>query len=390
MSPPQASVTRIDRRRAAVTALFFANGFGFGAWVAHLPLFKTRLGLSDGVLGSALFCASLASLVAMPLLGTLIARYGSRGAATGASIAASVLLVLPFLAASLLEFVFAAIAIGAAYSAMDVAMNAQAVALEARRARAIMSSFHAFFSTGGLVGSVASALLIARGLSIEADGAIVALTACAFVAVALPFLTGEAEVAQAAQSRRAQLNALRPVALFGALAFLGLVGEGAMSDWSGIYLRSSLAVAAAASAAGFGAFSIAMAVGRGLGDAIVARAGAARTLVAGSLLATAALAGALLVHTAWAAYLGFVLVGLGLANVIPILFSAAGRVRSLPPGVGIASVSTLGYAGFLVGPPAIGFTSDAFGLRIALTLVVVCIAAIAMLAPKALAHRAQI
>ena len=374
-----------------MTALFFANGFGYGTWVAHLPLFKSRLGLSDGLLGLALLGASLASLVAMPFVGGLIARYGSRGAATAASIAASVLLGLPFFATTTFAFVLAAIAIGATYSAMDVSMNAQAVAVEARSARPIMSSFHAVFSTGGLVGSLASALLIARGFSIDADGAIVAIACCAFVGLALPFLLAERGArATSPATRGERVRALRPVALFGALAFLGLVGEGAMADWSGIYLRSSLAVAAAASAAGFGAFSIAMAVGRGFGDVVVARAGATRTLVAGSLLATVALASALLVHTVWIAYFGFVLVGLGLANVIPILFSATGRVRSLPPGVGIASVSTLGYAGFLVGPPVIGFTSDALGLRVALAFVVVCVALIALLAPKALARAAKI
>ena len=370
-----------------MTALFFANGFGYGTWVAHLPLFKARLGLSDGLLGLALLGASLASLVAMPFVGTVIARYGSRGAATAASIAASALLVVPFLASSPFAFALAAIAIGAAYSAMDVSMNAQAVAVEARAARPIMSSFHAVFSTGGLAGSLASALLIARGFPIDADGTIVAVACCAFVVVALPFLLAErGESVPSRSARGARVRALRPVALFGALAFLGLVGEGAMADWSGIYLHSSLAVTAAASAAGFGAFSIAMAVGRGVGDTVVARVGAARTLVGGSLLAAFALGCALVVHAVWIAYAGFALVGLGLANVIPILFSATGRVRSLPPGVGIAGVSTMGYAGFLVGPPAIGFTSDTFGLRIALGFVVVCVASIAAFAPKAFAN----
>ena len=164
------------------------------------------------------------------------------------------------------------------------------------------------------------------------------------------------------------------------LAFLGLVGEGAMADWSGIYART-LGVAAAASAIGFGAFSVAMSLGRAVGDPLVARFGPRATIAGGASLAAIALGGALVAHGVWAAYLGFACVGLGLANVVPVLFSAAGRAPGIAPSLGIASVSTLGYVGFVVGPPVIGFTSDAYGLRAALWLVVAAIGAIAVLVP---------
>ena len=157
-----------------------------------------------------------------------------------------------------------------------------------------------------------------------------------------------------------------------------------MSDWTGIYLRSSLGVAAAGSAAGFGAFSIAMALGRASGDRLVALFGPRRTVAGGAALAALALGGALALHTVWSAYLGFACVGFGLANVIPVLFSAAGRAPGFAPGVGIALISTIGYGGFVVGPPAIGFTSDAFGIRIALALVVAALVAIALLTRVAL------
>ena len=177
------------------------------------------------------------------------------------------------------------------------------------------------------------------------------------------------------------------MALLGVLAFLGLVGEGAMSDWTGIYLRSSLGVAAAGSAAGFGAFSIAMALGRATGDRLVARLGPRRTVAGGAALAALALGGALVLHSVWSAYLGFACVGLGLANVIPVLFSAAGKTPGLAPGVGIALISTIGYGGFVIGPPAIGFTSDAVGIRLALALVVSALAAIASIdAGRVAAH----
>ena len=159
-----------------------------------------------------------------------------------------------------------------------------------------------------------------------------------------------------------------------------------MADWSGIYLRT-IGIGIAASAGGFGAFAVAMAAGRAFGDTIVARFGARATVIGGAYVAAASLATALAIDTPLAAFVGFAGVGLGLANVIPVLFSAAGRLQGVPSGVGIASVSTIAYAGFLLGPPAIGFTSDGVGLRLALGLVVACIVAIGLLGVRALAGR---
>ena len=370
-------------------ALFFVNGFGFGAWVAHLPLFKARLAISDGQVGLALLGAAVASLVSMPLVGSSIARFGSRHVCWVTSTAACAALVLPFYATSYVPFVAAAIVIGAAYSAFDVTINAQAVAVEAAAARPIMSSFHALFSFGGLVGSGFSAVLIARRFPFAAGGTCVAAACLVVVVAALPKLAPD-RPADGAASRGAAAPSgrKRALALLGVLAFLGLVGEGAMSDWTGIYLRSSLGVAAAGSAAGFGAFSVAMALGRASGDRLVALFGSRRAVAGGAALAAAALGGALAVHTVWAAYLGFACVGLGLANVIPVLFSAAGKAPGLAPGVGIALISTIGYGGFVIGPPVIGFTSDALGIRLALSLVVAALCAIAVLTGVALPRAA--
>ena len=225
-----------------------------------------------------------------------------------------------------------------------------------------MSSLHATFSVGGLAGSVASSLMLARFASPPLDGVLVATLCVALVLTAFRALAPDAVHPAHARSKR---NAYAATALLGAIAFFGLIGEGAMADWSGIYLRT-LGVGLAASAGGFGAFSVAMALGRAFGDTIVARAGARATVLGGSLVAASALAAALGYPHAWLAFAAFAGVGLGLANVIPVVFGAAGRLHGIPSGVGIASVSTLGYAGFLLGPPAIGLTSDALGLRVAL------------------------
>ena len=247
-------------------ALFFVNGFGFGTWVAHLPLFKARLGLSDGLLGVALLALAIASIVSMPLVGMLIARIGSRRVCVATAYAGSLVLVLPFLAPSYASFCFAAVAIGAVYSGFDVSINAQAVAVEAAVARPIMSSFHAAFSLGGLAGSAVSVVLIAHRVPLAVSGASVAAANVAMCAVVLPRLAGDAHADVANRTSSGfSFAPFRAVALLGVLAFLGLVAEGAMADWTGIYLRSSLGAGPAASAAGFGAFSIAMALGRASG-----------------------------------------------------------------------------------------------------------------------------
>ena len=172
----------------------------------------------------------------------------------------------------------------------------------------------------------------------------------------------------------------RAVGVLGAIAFFGLFGEGSVGDWSAVYLRSSLDASAAAAAFGFGAFSVAMATSRALGDRIVARFGPRTTLTGGAALAAVSLAAALAIHAPWAAYFGFAGMGLGLANVIPVLFSAAGRMPGVPAGAAIAGVSTIGYIGLLAGPPTIGFVADATGLPLALALVVAFVCAIVALA----------
>ncbi len=381
-------MTRAGAHRVGVSVLFFANGFAFGTWVAHLPLFKSRLALSDGALGFALLAASAASLVAMPLVGALVARVGSRWPCGAASVLATAALGLPFLATSYPAFAACAALLGAVFSSMDVTMNAQAVAVERRYGRQILSSFHAVFSIGGLLGSALAAILIARDVPFAAQGIGVAMVCVLLALGAALSLANEApeRAARTAERGARDGETRRMLGVLGAIALFGLVGEGAMADWSGIYLRTSLGVAAAASAFGFGAFSVAMAAGRIGGDALVARLGPVRVLGYGALLAAVALAAAIGVHDAFVAFVAFVAVGLGLANVVPIAFSAVGRMGSLPPGVGIATVSTIGYAGFLVGPPAIGLTSDAIGIRLALLLVVACIAAIIPLARLATAR----
>jgi hypothetical protein len=259
----------------------------------------------------------------------------------------------------------ALVALGASNALLDVSMNSQAVVVEARYGRPIMASFHGLFSAGGLAGAAAASAVMARGLGDIAHVASVAAASLVVVGSALPHLVpaGPSAATSVFVRPRGALLAL------GALAFCGLLAEGAMGDWSAVYLRDALATTPAQAATGFAAFSLAMAGGRFGGDRLVAAFGPALVLRASSVVAAGGLAAALLLGTPLAGVIGCGLVGLGIANVVPVLFSAAGAVPGIPSGVGIAAVATCGYFGLLVGPPVIGLAAEVSSLRIALGIV---------------------
>ena len=348
------------------------------AWVSRIPAIQATLHLSPGRLGTLLLTSTAGALIAMPLTGWAIHHVGSRAM----TIAATVLfcLSLPLLAlASSPDWLAAALFIyGATAGAMDVAMNAQGVALEHQYGCPIMSGFHALFSVGGMAGAALGAGAAAIGMaplphfifSAVGFGAIGA----AVFGTLMPDKTHE-------NGAHFAFRFTRRLALLGLLGFCILVGEGAMADWSAIYLRNSLGTSAAVAAIGYAVFSGGMTVGRFLGDAAAAKLGRVRLVRHGALLATAGLSIALLTGGVAATMAGFLCVGLGFAGLIPIIFGAGGRTPGVAPGVGIASVTTAGYLGFLAGPPIIGFTAEFTSLRTALAIVAVLSAIAALLAP---------
>lgn len=370
--------------KRAVAILFFIDGLAYGTWVAHLPLLKARLFLTDSALGIALLFAAIGSLIALPLAGLWIAKNGSRGIATVSSLAAIPMLILPYAAPNYFTLLAATFTIGVAYSAMDVSLNAQAAVIENATSRPIMSTFYGIFSIGGLVGAIITAIALANGSTALRDTFAVATIGEVVLLGAAIFLISEAPVIKINDEGKRNVNrdTLPTLALLGVVALFGFIGEGALADWGAIYIRTSLAAGFATAAIGFGAFSFAMAIGRFIGDISVSKFGERKVLMAGAFLAAGSLLFAISVQTVWASLIGFALVGLGIANAIPIVLSIASRIRGLAAGVGIAGVSTIGYAGFLVGPTLVGFVSDAVGLRFALSLVALAIAAIALIASR--------
>jgi fucose permease len=261
--------------------------------------------------------------------------------------------------------------LGIGIGALDVAMNAHAVLVEERYGRPIMSSFHGLFSLGGLVG----AALAGGAMTLDvAPVAHLALTAAVLGAAVLAAWPALLPTAPAPAGGPLFVLPRGRLAVLGGVALAAFMAEGAMGDWSAIYLRMDLGTSPATAAYGFAAFSLTMALGRLTGDRLVARCSPATLLTAGALLGSVTLAAALLLAHPAAAVVGFAGMGLALANVAPLVFSAAGRLPGLAPGIGIAAVSTAGYGGFLAGPPLIGLVAELGGLPLGLGLVALVVA----------------
>jgi fucose permease len=355
--------------RFATAAVFFVNGAGVGTLLPQVPYLRDQLDISKGVIGLCLLAMTLGALIAMPIAGQLLDRRPSRAIVRGAIAVYPLALAFPLLARTPLVLAALLFVVGAANGFLDISMNAHGAAIERDEQRPIMSSLHAGWSLGGVAGAVAVGL--SAGAGVDPRVHMVATAIVLWVlGVTVARWIGHADVVAEEQSAGFRLPP-RDVILLGVLCILVMVTEGAMNDWSALYLREDLGTSAGVAATGFAAFSAGMAIGRFGGDAIVARFGAERVLRGGAALAALVLGAFLAVGEPAAALPGLALVGLGVANGVPLLFSAAGRTAT--PGPAIAAVGTMGYVAFLGGPPFLGFLADAIGLPSALATI--CLAA---------------
>ncbi|GAC1479698.1 MAG: MFS transporter [Acetobacteraceae bacterium] len=360
--------------------MFLANGAGFGAWAASIPAVKQALGLSASALGAALLAVAAGAMLAMPLAGWLGAR-GIPRLLSWTGLAVMLALPGPGLAPSLFLLAPALLLMGAAAGSMDVCMNARAAEVERAGGHPIMSSFHAAFSLGGLLGTALVALAAWLGAG-RAAGLLATAALIAAATAAHALLDPKPDLAQPDGAGAAPRLAWpsRALAGIGALCLLAFFAEGAIADWSGVFLAQVAHFPPPLASAGFAAFSAAMVIGRLAGDWAVRRHGPTKTLRLGALTAAAGIALAIAIPIAGPA--GFFLVGLGAANLAPILFTAAGRAGTAT-STGVAAVATLGYAGMLLGPPAIGLLADQTSLRAALALLILALTAIALRARQA-------
>lgn len=366
----------IRRARWAIATVFFVNGLVIASWVPHIPAIKGRHALGDGEPGLVLLAMAAGSVLSLPAAGWLVGRLGSRAMTATAGVALCLALPMPVLSGSVALLSLSLALLGASNGVLDVSMNAHALSVERLYRHAIMSSFHAFFSLGGAVGATLAGVAMWLGIGDTAHvwGA-AGISVVAVIAALRWLLPAGAEA-----DRPAVVFGwpTRAVLFLGLLAFAGLLAEGAMADWSAVYLHDSLAASPAVAATGFAAFSLAMTAGRLAGDRIVGRLGAGPALRASGALAGAGLGAALLIDAPSAAIVGFALVGLGISNIIPVLFSSAGRVGEVAAGSALAAVATPGYLGFLSGPPLIGLAAEHVSLRAALGIVCAACALVAV------------
>lgn len=366
--------TRAEVRRAwwATAGLFLLHGLVVATWVARIPAVKAHLHLSDGVLGATLLWSAVGALFGIPITGILLTRWGPRLVSIGSTILFCLALVPLAYAPNAVALGASLFFYGAVAASMDVAMNAHGVAVEKALCKPTMSRFHGWFSSGGMAGAGLGGLIAAHQVDVTLHFDISALVYGIATLAFGPLLLRAKEPVSRTQ-HRLPLKQIPPV-LYAicAIGFCILLAEGAMADWTAVYLRQDLSAGPGIAAAGYSVFSAAMAVSRFLGDWITAKLGAARLVLCGTLLSVLGMSWALVAPSAPAALPGYAIVGAGFSSIIPLVFGAGGRIEGINPGAGIATVTGLGYLGFIVGPPTIGFLSELVTLRGALWFVVAC------------------
>jgi len=350
---------RAEQRSTRI--IFFMAGFGAAAWAPLVPFAKARAGIGDGVLGLLLLCLGAGSIVSMPVAGALAARFGCRRVLTAAAVA--ICLPLPFLAtvSGLPLLVGALVVFGAGLGAFDVTINVQAVIVERASGRAMMSGFHGLFSVAGAAGVTA---LLGLGASpLQA-------TLCVVAGLVVALAWAAPHILPFGSERDGPAFAMPHgvVLLIGLLCFTLFLAEGAMLDWSAVFLTSVRGMKASFAGLGYAAFALTMTIGRLTGDRIVHRFGGARVIAFGALLAAAGFTLATLAPFWQAALLGYAVVGAGCSNIVPVLFSSVGRQTVMPESLAVPAIATLGFAGVLVGPAAIGFVAHALSLPAAFLL----------------------
>jgi fucose permease len=364
------------RGRWAVAAMFLVNGFLVGSWAPQIPVFLARLDITKFTLGLLILVFGVGALVAMPTSGYLMSRFGSRPVVRGFACIAVFGLLLVALAPDVPVAAIAMFVFGGVVGAMDVAMNANAVAVERKLKQAVMSSSHGFWSLGGFAGGGLGGIAI-QSYGHLAHAVMVTAAAVVVLAIAWHYLVSE-DKPPVHEHRRFSLPRSPSVYLVGIVALFSMIPEGAVLDWAALYLQQERGADIATAGLAFSLFSGTMAIMRFAGDGVRNRFGAVATLRVSALIAAAGMAVAALSPYSWLAIAAFAFTGLGIANMVPIAFSAAGNQPGLSTGAGMSVVTTMGYSGILLAPSAIGFVAEHVGfapvfIALAVLLVIVCL-----------------
>lgn len=386
---PSTSLAPVKQARHAAAAMFFANGMVTGAWAPQIPLLLPRHDITESTLGLLILFFGLGAVGAMLVAGRLIAIFGTTRMVQTFALLLVPTLPLIVLAPNLATLAITMALLGAFLGCMDVSMNANAVEVEQRLGRAIMSSLHGFWSLGGFFGAGIGGVIVAHyGAMTEA--LLVGGICLAIVLAAMPFILPATAHHTAPDTPR---EALFPrdlsLWLLGVIALLSMIPEGAVMDWGAIFLQKELNAGVAASTLGYAFFSATMAIMRFAGDGVRNRFGAVTTLRASGLIGAAGLGAAALAPSPALAMAGFAFAGLGVANMIPIIFSAAGNHPGLSAGTALATVTMLGYSGILVAPASIGVVAEYLGFRVTYGALAILLAVVAWQATRARAAERQ-
>ncbi|MDQ3656481.1 MAG: MFS transporter [Chloroflexota bacterium] len=370
--------------RTAVSTFFAVVGFISAGWIARIPALTDKLDLDTAQLGTLLLFIAIGSILAFQFIGRLIEHYGSDRTTFLFSIGFVTALVLMGLSPSPAVLAVTLFLYGFGFGATDVAMNAQGVTVEHRLRKPIMGSLHGYFSLGALLGGAISAVFAQFDIRLEAN--LIAFSVLGYVLVVWANrgqIRDEPIPADEAPKKKGLRFSLPPRVLWplGVIAFCGAVGEGAMADWGALYVHDELSGTEGMAAFGFTMFSTTMLIGRFAGDKIVARFGPGVVVRVGAIVSALGLTAGLLVGTTISAIVGFAVMGIGLAFVFPVVYSAAGSTPGIPSGRGVAAVATIGYTGFLAGPPLLGFLARATSIQASLLIVAALIAIIAPFTP---------
>lgn len=333
----------------------------FGSWVTRIPDVMDKLALSEGEFGLALLGISVGSLVTMPLTPLVMKRFSLPKTVIGASWLCCVVFILPVIAPTYWLLVVALVAVGMVNGILDVAVNAATAAVEREQGLVIMSSCHGMFSLGGVVGATLGSLLAGWQVSIFQHLLLVGLGMLVINLFAFKTLSQLSNADSEEAHFAIPTKALLGLSLIG---FCIMIGEGAIADWSAIYLRDVIQSSAFLVGLGFAGFNLTMTIGRFMGDWVVLWIGSKNLVKWGSLVGGFGILVSMISTLPLFAILGFTLVGVGFSTIIPIVFRAAANVPGVPSSLGVAAVTSTGFTGFLIGPPLIGFLADGFGLRV--------------------------
>ena len=373
------------KARVAVSWYFLACGWIFSTWASRIPAIKDRFDLNEAQLGSVLFMLPFGSIVALPVAGWAVHRFGSRGITLLSGVGYALLLVAIGYCQEIWQLGLVLFAFGFFGDLLNIAMNTQGLGVQHKMDRPILSSMHGLWSIGALCGAVVGGWTLRRQWDSSSHFWLVAVICIVLSLVFYLFLI--ADEPSPASGQKLFVRPDRALLLLGLICFCTAVAEGAMADWSSLYYRQVMQDPGKVSTTGYTAFTFAMAIGRLFGDRLIAALRYRRTLILNGIFIAGGLALALGIPQSLAVILGFALVGLGVSSVIPIVYMIAGKSKTMAPAAALAAVSTVGYTGFLIGPPMIGFIAHETGLRLALVTVLALGLLITLLSWKGVRER---